>query len=292
MLALQKQAFDAKVAVVDRLLLNIFFCGEAQYLLQLLPCYQNLRVFHLNAAPLSHAQGEKLMQQLSAARRLKTVFIRWVTLSPNAVAALCRACRQGNLQLEVLHLRCGRLGDAAMVPLAEALAASVSWKQLNLFLYYIGRSGARVLAALRTNTTLMELELAGNWIGNAGAAALAAALASNDMLKKVDLDYCFIGLAGARALADLPRWQSRALEIRCSPTSMHDLSIRQACKTCACSVFVNILVYLFTTVCFEGYALFVQRWRLYVFLDRLGYCPSRRAPTSSSEASPGTAADF
>eukprot|EP00900_Chrysochromulina_parva_P006822 jgi/Chrpa1/16140/Chrysochromulina_OHIO_Genome00021933-RA len=89
---------------------------------------------------------------------------------------------------------------------ARALAASLerktTLKELNLSMNGIGDDGARALAtSLERNMTLETLDLRRSGIGADGARALAASLERNKTLETLDLRRNDIGDDGARALA-------------------------------------------------------------------------------------------
>ena len=66
----------------------------------------------------------------------------------------------------------------------------------------IGDSAAAVLAtALKTNTTLTNLNLSGNNLGPAGAESLATALKTNTILTNLDFSGNSVGASGAESLA-------------------------------------------------------------------------------------------
>ena len=56
--------------------------------------------------------------------------------------------------------------------------------------------------ALKNNTSLKNLDLSGNNIGDDGAKAIAEALKKNTSLKSVNLSWCDIGDDGIEAIAE------------------------------------------------------------------------------------------
>ncbi len=104
------------------------------------------------------------------------------------------------LKLQVLRLK--QITGTKAVVLVEALKGNSSLTELNLSGNNIGDHGATGLAgALKKNTSLRELNLFGNNIGDVGAAGLAGALDENSSLTWLDLSANKIGDDGTTALA-------------------------------------------------------------------------------------------
>ncbi|KAL9965567.1 hypothetical protein ACROYT_G029381 [Oculina patagonica] len=96
-----------------------------------------------------------------------------------------------------------RITGADAVVLAEALKGDSSLTELYLSRNIIGDHGATGLAeALKKNTSLTELYLSGNNIGDHGATGLAEALQNNTSLTVLDLSVNNIGHHGATGLAE------------------------------------------------------------------------------------------
>ena len=78
-----------------------------------------------------------------------------------------------------------------------------SVQEVDLRFERIGNTGATALAnALKVNLSVQELCLSGNQIGNMGATALADALKVNTSVQELDLRFNEIGGVGATVLAD------------------------------------------------------------------------------------------
>ena len=96
------------------------------------------------------------------------------------------------------------LAKALAKALAEALKSNTTLTNLNISYNYFGISGAIALAeALKSNTTLTKLNISENKIGDSGAIAIATALKSNTTLTTLDISWNNIGDAGATALANM-----------------------------------------------------------------------------------------
>ena len=104
-----------------------------------------------------------------------------------------------------------------IVPLSKALSVNSSLTNLDLSYNSIGDSGAASLSqALAVNSSLTNLSLNLNSIGDFGAASLSQALAVNSSLTNLDLSANSIGDSGAASL-------SQALGVNSSLTNL-DLS--------------------------------------------------------------------
>ena len=109
-------------------------------------------------------------------------------------------------------------GSAAAVgaeSLSQALAANSSLTNLDLRMNSIGDTGAESLSqALAVNSSLTKLVLCGNSIGDTGAESLSQALAVNSSLTKLVLSGNSIGDTGAEFL-------SQALAVNASLTNLN-----------------------------------------------------------------------
>ena len=113
--------------------------------------------------------------------------------------------------LDTIDIRNARLGPDYGAELANLISPPMSWRcppstLANLWLSGndLGDEGASKLAeALKHHASLTELVLESNRIGPKGAAALALALARNGVLHDLNLSENPIGYDGAKALADM-----------------------------------------------------------------------------------------
>ena len=100
------------------------------------------------------------------------------------------------------------------VPLSKALSVNSSLTNLDLSTNGIGDSGAASLSqALAVNSSLTNLDLSANSIGDSGAASLSQALAVNSSLTNLNLMDNGIGPSGAASL-------SQALAVNSSLTNL------------------------------------------------------------------------
>ena len=123
-----------------------------------------------------------------------------------------------HLHIPYLNLEIERgTWKAGVVSLSQALAVNSSLTNLDVSRNSIGNSGAASLSqALVVNTSLTNLCLCGNSIGDSGAASLSQALSVNPSLTNLDLSWNSIGDSGAASL-------SQALAANSSLTNL-DLS--------------------------------------------------------------------
>jgi Ran GTPase-activating protein (RanGAP) involved in mRNA processing and transport len=106
-----------------------------------------------------------------------------------------------NTSLKFLDLRYNMIGDEGTVALAGALTRNTSLHTLRLCRNEIGLVGIEALAGSLMRTSLKELSLIGNKVGDRGAVVLANALATNQSLTMLDLGATDIGDVGIAALA-------------------------------------------------------------------------------------------
>eukprot|EP00812_Abedinium_dasypus_P003266 NODE_1402_length_1151_cov_323.447080.p1 GENE.NODE_1402_length_1151_cov_323.447080~~NODE_1402_length_1151_cov_323.447080.p1 ORF type:complete len:335 (+),score=116.77 NODE_1402_length_1151_cov_323.447080:116-1006(+) len=123
-------------------------------------------------------------------------------LGHRGVKLLLEVMAEDPSKYTTLDLMCHSFDDRAAEALAAALQHNTTLKELYLRGNRIGDDGAKALAAaLRHNTTLTVLDLEDNKIGDGGAEALAAALQHNTTLETLLLSHNEIGDDGAKALA-------------------------------------------------------------------------------------------
>ena len=120
----------------------------------------------------------------------------------NVHVRLARVFGSG-LKLKSAHVIHKALRELHVASFAEAIKVTTTLTQLNLSNDNIGDAGAASLAeAMKVNTTLTHLNLESNNIGDAGAASLAGAVKVNTKLTQLDLQSNNIGVAGAASLAE------------------------------------------------------------------------------------------
>ena len=105
-------------------------------------------------------------------------------------------------------------GKADIGLLAEALKVNSTLTELTLRANGIGDQGATRLAeALKENSTLTKLNLGGNDVGDQGATGLAEALKENSTLRELNLRDNCIGAQGATGLAEALEENSTLTEL-------------------------------------------------------------------------------
>ena len=123
------------------------------------------------------------------------------------------------LKISILHLSWA----CDIVLLAEALKKNSTLTELYLYDNAIGDQGATGLAeALKVNSTLTVLESHLNEIGDQGATSLAEALKRNSSLTKLDLSFNGIGDQGATGLAEALKVNSTLTELHLSGNVIGD----------------------------------------------------------------------
>jgi hypothetical protein len=132
--------------------------------------------------------------------------------------------RRGVARLKPEDLLCNKGLDADDArAIAAELEVNTTLTELNLWDNPIGDAGAASLAdALRANTALALLILYKNLIGDAGATALAEVLAVNTTLTELNLFKNLIGDAGAASLADAFRINTTLTMLNLGSNSIGD----------------------------------------------------------------------
>ena len=153
----------------------------------------SLEVLDLSSCGLTEVAGTHLRDALVTARApLVSLHLRGNALGASGCTALAAGLQHART-LRTLDLSDSQAGDAGAMAIADALPAS-SLHRLNL-----GRCGiSHIGAANLANATIRGVHalcLAGNPIGDVGAAALAAA-----NVEQLDVSECGLTAAGASAL--------------------------------------------------------------------------------------------
>ena len=148
----------------------------------------------------------------------------------SVVLECTRECKQNNsfqeeltrelgllLELQTLRLDDRQIRASHVDVLSDALKSNTTLTELNLSSNFIGDAGAASVAdALKSNTTLTKLNLSSNGIGAAGAASVADALKSNSTLTKLNLSENDIGDAGAASVADALKFNTTLTKLNLS----------------------------------------------------------------------------
>ena len=107
-----------------------------------------------------------------------------------------------------------KINAIGAITLAHALRENTTVTNLNLRFNIIGNEGAQAIAdMLAVNTKLTHLSLESNQIGDEGAHALANALKVNSTLTSIVLGYNRIGDVGAHHIADMMRNNTTIINI-------------------------------------------------------------------------------
>ena len=127
------------------------------------------------------------------------------------------------LNLSGYHDKDMMMVDLGAIELAEALETNTTLTDLILDNNKIGDEGAKAIAeALKTNTTLINLKLSTNIIGDEGAYALAEALKTNTTLTDLILDNNKIGDEGAKAIAEALKTNTTLINLKLSTNIIGD----------------------------------------------------------------------
>jgi len=84
---------------------------------------------------------------------------------------------------------------------------------------------------LKTNSTLVELNINENNLGDEGAKALAEGLKANKTLKSLDLSLNYIGDEGAKAIAAMLDVNKTLTSLTISGNEIQDAELRKKCRS-------------------------------------------------------------
>ena len=160
----------------------------------------SLRQLELQHNPLLDAGASALGHALAANTSLRTLAVPFTGLGDGACAALARALREGST-LETLDLAGNRLTAAGVSDLSAALPSASALTSLCLTANAgVGARGAMAIAAVLPQCQLTTLRLDGCNTGPSPCGRLAAALVGSS-IAEVDLSSNEIGDLGAWELA-------------------------------------------------------------------------------------------
>lgn len=126
-------------------------------------------------------------------------------LKARGVQVLASELQGQKHNLEFLDLTCNHIGSKGMHSLGEWLLVR---RETNLRHLWLGSNdlchncGSIFGSILEYNSTLVEIRLGGNKLGDAGVKALALGLSSNHALQRLELDWNLISDSGGEALAE------------------------------------------------------------------------------------------
>jgi patatin-like phospholipase/acyl hydrolase/Ran GTPase-activating protein (RanGAP) involved in mRNA processing and transport len=155
------------------------------------------RLIHLNLSNLSQLPQSVFGQMFGQLTQFKVINLTNCPQLP--YADLITEAPGYSLQV---YKYVSQLSDDQRIQWQRLLRNDSTLQQLNLVYNQIGEEGAEALAeALKINSTLQWLVLNSNQIGDAGTGTLAEALKVNRTLQQLNLNLNRIGDAGAKALA-------------------------------------------------------------------------------------------
>mmetsp|Transcript_7597 Transcript_7597/g.16553 ORF Transcript_7597/g.16553 Transcript_7597/m.16553 type:complete len:395 (+) Transcript_7597:418-1602(+) len=138
---------------------------------------------------------------LSAATNLKHLDLEGCSIARKAGIAVGDIVSVNGVVLETLNLRNNALEDDSTIRLASKLEGYKSLKRIDLGFNFVGLRGAIALAEfVATNPPLLHLILIGNSIGDSGAMQFAKALKSNTTMVELNLGYNHISSVGLETL--------------------------------------------------------------------------------------------
>ena len=138
-------------------------------------------------------------------KKLKILHLSHNHLKARGVQLLANELRGRHHNLEFLDLTCNQLGSKGIQSLGEWLLVC---RETNLQKLWLGsndlcpNSGSRLGSIFEFNSTLVEVRLGGNKLGDAGVVDLSRGLGSNHSLQRLELDWNQVSNVGGEALAD------------------------------------------------------------------------------------------
>lgn len=192
---------------------NRFHASGTLAFAEMLSVNRSLRHLDLGFNKLQSAGATFLSRALQSNRGLHTISLDLNEIGFEGSLMLADVLRV-NKHLTHVHIPRNNIGDKGVVWLCSALLDNRQVRMLDLGGNNIGLSrdntGAEAIARLlRSNSTLRDLNLDTNLIGDDGAKHIAAALRDNTTLERLVLSSCSIGLEGIRAFADALPHNSR-----------------------------------------------------------------------------------
>ena len=167
---------------------------------------QNMRVLHLSNNKLDKSACDLLAKVVPSMSRLEKLWLDYNPIGSGGAVKLIKAlCGSG---VKNLNLRSTGIGNPDYAALCELLISSHSLNttliDLCLAFNNIGEEGVTAVARmLAENKSLTSLWLFGCQISGQGASELAAALCKNSTLKRLELDVNPIGVEGASSMSDM-----------------------------------------------------------------------------------------
>ena len=173
--------------------------GTVPLVTSLTQAAHTLEVIDLTKTGIGIEDCQALSKLLSSSTSLKWLGISGSDLAPEAIELIIHH----SFSLTKLYMSNNCFSLQNTISLASVLRTNCTLVELNLEQCNINSDGACQLAsALCTNNTLQELNLKDNPVGNKGATALAEMLLKNTSLKELNLRDDSIGEEGVKKLLD------------------------------------------------------------------------------------------
>ncbi|EKX48265.1 hypothetical protein GUITHDRAFT_136783 [Guillardia theta CCMP2712] len=189
--------------------LSINYIGAegAAKLASVLPHLSMLEVLILFGNPLKDEGVEKISKVL-----LQCFLLQRLDLSVNGIGAegagRLALALPSCTRLRSLNLRGNALGDLGVKLLSWATPQCLAMTELDLSRNSITADGASSLCRKLVPDVIVNLDLAGNFLGEEGAMALALSLKSCTSLSRLELSRCRLGCQGIKRLIPLRHNQS------------------------------------------------------------------------------------
>ncbi|KFZ68866.1 Protein NLRC3, partial [Podiceps cristatus] len=162
-----------------------------------------LRKLDLAANLLYDEGGKAIALAMKENQALTSLHLQWNFIQAKAATALAQALQSNGSPASLEDSgQENAIGDEGMAALSAALKVNTTLVDLHLQVASVGAAGAQALAeALMVNKSLQILDLRGNSIGVAGAKAMANALKVNRSLRRLNLQENSLGMDGAICIA-------------------------------------------------------------------------------------------
>ena len=213
-----REYFGGKVQSDDLIIDEGLADGKTLHVLSsLLHSNETLQTLLIGKGRMGDRGLASLCSALRTNRALRKLGIGGNRITSKGAIALSEFLRKNNFNLTSLYIEDNEVGDDGARHLAESIGDFFFGRYGRMVSFSLIRAGFGDFAgtcfgnALAINRRLVSLDLGGNFIGNAGAIALALALKRNPVLKALDLRDNEVGDEGASALATVLRRENKSL---------------------------------------------------------------------------------